>query len=124
MSVDALYLHSYVFVTQLYFDLVRGQKSLRIGEGASSNFMKTLRFLRERLILEDEKSQASDDTITVVICLFYHAYMRGEYDTAKQHLRGLHRMVSLRGGLDSLQYNVKILLELLRYVSLASVDRH
>jgi hypothetical protein len=113
LSVDALYLHSYVFVTQVYSDLLHG-RSLRLGEKASPNFMKTLRFLRERLLLASENAQVSDNTITTVVCLFYHAHIRGEYDTAQQHLRGIYRMVSIRGGLESVWENEKIFMEVLR----------
>jgi hypothetical protein len=114
LSSDALYLHCMVFSTQVYFDLMTGNQTSTTGEGASENFMKTLRFLRERLILGKDQSKLSDSTVRVVLALVFRAHVRGEQEALRNHLDGLKNLVNLRGGIQSFKVNVKLLIEVHR----------
>jgi hypothetical protein len=89
-------------------------KSSTAGQGATLHFMKTIRLLRERLLLEEEQAKFSDSTVLVVLTLAMIAHHIGEYKSAKHHLEGLRKIVNLRGGLDSFRHNSKLLIEILR----------
>lgn len=76
--------------------------------------MKTVRLLRERLLLINEQSRFSDSTVFVVLTLAMISHHIGEHEGAKHHLDGLRKIVDLRGGLDSFRYIPKLLIEILR----------
>ena len=78
------------------------------------HFMKTVRLLRERLLLEDKQAKFSDSTVLVILTLAMIAYHIGEYESAKHHLKGLRKIIYLRGGLDSFNHLPKLLIEILR----------
>lgn len=60
----------------------------------------TLRALNKDLA--NPRVSTSDETIRRVCCLLLHELCRGNVLTAETHLRGLKRMVELRGGLQHL----------------------
>ena len=70
---------------------------------------RTITHVRKRL----EGSDAlSDSTMGLVMSLITQEFLRGRYMDARVHMRGLARMVELRGGLDSLQDNQPLLLKI------------
>lgn len=44
-----------------------------------------------------------------------YAHVTGDSDSARHHIKGLCKIVSLRGGVASFKENVKLLAEILRY---------
>jgi hypothetical protein len=108
LTLDAVYLHAMVFTSQSYFSLVSGRDTAVIS-GHSQHLTKALRFLRERLLLGDEKATLSDATIMVVVTLAIHTYMTGDHQSAGFHFNGLQRLVRLRGGITSFRDNSKLL---------------
>ncbi|GAB1205803.1 hypothetical protein APSETT445_004482 [Aspergillus pseudonomiae] len=121
LIVDPVYLHGMAFITQDFFDGLSGWQS-EANKPASLHFLKTLQLLRERLSLPDEQAKTSDATIMVVLFLITHAHVKEDLDSAKHHLRGLRKIVDLRGGMANLTYDGNLKTEIYR-VHKASVLR-
>ncbi|KNG82944.1 hypothetical protein ANOM_009464 [Aspergillus nomiae NRRL 13137] len=113
LIVDPVYLHGMAFITQDFFDGLSGWQS-EANKPASLHFLKTLQLLRERLALPDEQAKTSDATIMVVLFLTTHAHVKEDLDSAKHHLRGLRKIVDLRGGMANLTYDVNLKTEIYR----------
>ncbi|KIX02098.1 uncharacterized protein Z518_08037 [Rhinocladiella mackenziei CBS 650.93] len=116
-----MYLDATAFSAQAYFDIVLGRRKnhftlSRIGTESmpTMHFLKTVRLLRERLVLADEQAKVSDPTILVVLIFATHAHILGEHETAMHHMEGLKKMVDLRGGIVAFKKNSKLVIELLR----------
>ena len=115
MSRDAAYLHSTVLMAQTYFDCISGRGNFTLRPAATLHASKALKHLRTRLSLEDDSAKISDMTVSVVLALAIHAQMMGDHTSAEHHMRGLRRIVDLRGGLANFEgYHGKLLLEILR----------
>ncbi|KAE8379169.1 hypothetical protein BDV26DRAFT_172582 [Aspergillus bertholletiae] len=110
LVVDPIYLHAMAFIAQDFFDGLPGWQSKK----ASLHFLKTLQLLRERLSLPDEQAKPSDATIMVVLFLTTHAYAMKDFDSANHHLKGLHRIVDLRGGVAHFTDDLKLKHEIYR----------
>ncbi|KAJ9614032.1 hypothetical protein H2200_002168 [Cladophialophora chaetospira] len=108
---DALYLHTLAFSTNAYFRLL-GRSSHGPGREPELHFVKTLGLLRERLVLDDDRT-ISEVTIVVVLSLSIHALLANDLSSARTHLQGLHRLICLRGGLGSIS-RAKLLVEMFR----------
>jgi Fungal specific transcription factor domain len=102
-----------VFTSQAYLSLVSGRETSGVMQGHSQHLSKALRYLRERLLLGDQKP-LSDETVMVVMALVIHAYMTGDHKSVRCHLNGLQRIVNLRGGLTSFRNNAKLLVQIMR----------
>ncbi|CZR52828.1 uncharacterized protein PAC_02705 [Phialocephala subalpina] len=103
LQSDAMYLHSMVWSTQLYFDWLQGS-----GPSHSTlvHFSKTLNLLQGRVV--DPDMATSDTTISVVVTLVMMTALVGKQEEAKRHMKGLHRMVVVRGGLRELRENSQL----------------
>jgi hypothetical protein len=102
-----------IFSAQMILNLLIGREDCTTKQ-ISVHFLKTLHLLRERLSSRDEYSKISDLTILVVLTLATYAHIMGDSDNARHHLEGLQKIVQLRGGIFSLMYNTKLLLEVFR----------
>jgi hypothetical protein len=116
MIFDAAYLHAMAFSAGAFFNLVMGRSNAPRGDGACVHFLKTIRLLRERLLLEDEKPKLTNQTISVILTLAIHARMVGDGTSARNHMAGLSKIISLRGGVGTFGDNPSLLIEILRYV--------
>ncbi|RDW84448.1 hypothetical protein BP6252_02038 [Coleophoma cylindrospora] len=114
LTFDAAYLNAIVFSTRAYIDFMSGHKTPIISQAATLYFTKTIRLLRERLLLADEQANVSDSTVFVILTLAMVSHQFGGHFSARYHLEGLHRIVTLRGGLESFGYIPKLLIEILR----------
>lgn len=114
LIADPIYLHGMAFITQDFFDGLSGWQA-KTNNPASLHFLKTLQLLRERLSLPDEQTKTSDATIMVVLFLTTHAHIREDLDAAKHHLKGLHKLVDMRGGMAHFTYDVNLKTEIYRY---------
>ncbi|RDW60131.1 hypothetical protein BP5796_11737 [Coleophoma crateriformis] len=117
LTFDAAYLNAIVFSTQAYINVMSGHKSPTISQAATPYFMKNVRLLRERLLFADEQANVSDSTVFVILTLAMVSHHFGEHSSARHHLEGLHRIVTLRRGLQSFGHIPKLLIEILRSVS-------
>lgn len=73
---------------------------------------KALELLRKRLSAPDEALKISDSTMLAVMTLAIQARMAAEYDSAKSHMRGLRKMVTIRGGITALTSRTKLAMEI------------
>ncbi|KAH8811000.1 hypothetical protein F5884DRAFT_749398 [Xylogone sp. PMI_703] len=114
LKFDAAYLHAMAFGAQSFFSWVLGDQAFSSSQVAFLHFMKALQLLRERLEFGDEIEKVSNTTIYVVLTLATHAHMVGEHESAKDHMIGFRKMVSIRGGITTFRSNMKLLIEILR----------
>lgn len=112
LTYDTGYLNAVIFGAQAYMDMFWG----RSRKGSLRQMLKTIQLLRTRLSISDGNTPISDPTILIVLTLAHIAHLSGEYITAEQHLQGLHKIITLRGGIAAFQNNPKLLTELLRLV--------
>jgi len=110
---DAAALHITAFAVESFIDRVLRRKESTINPSARLHFQKGLRILRERLLVGDEQTKTSDATIGVVLKLASAAHFDGDFQTAKDHMRGIRNMVDLRGGLEAFK-NTRLLIDMLR----------
>ncbi|KAJ4020312.1 hypothetical protein NW761_012548 [Fusarium oxysporum] len=96
---DAVGLHITAFAVESFIDRVIRHRENIINLAALLHFQKGLTLLKERLLGEDEELKISDPTISVVLKLAEAAHFDGDYQTSKQHMQGLRKMVDLRGGI-------------------------
>ncbi|KAJ8097215.1 hypothetical protein POJ06DRAFT_228601 [Lipomyces tetrasporus] len=110
---DAAGLHITAFAMEGFIDRILRHQENSINPAAMLHFQKGLRLLRERLSGEDDETKISDSTIGVVLKLASAAHFNGDYQTSKQHMEGIRKMVDLRGGLDVFK-GKHLLVEMLR----------
>lgn len=113
---DQAYLHAMSFSVLAYFDLVGGRRPDPSIQGVSEHYCKAVQLLRQRISEENGESKLSDQTVAVILTFAGHSFMMGEYEAAKQHLEGLFRVISLRGGTSTFKHNPKQLITIYRYV--------
>ncbi|KAF2167175.1 hypothetical protein M409DRAFT_22604 [Zasmidium cellare ATCC 36951] len=118
LACDALYVNVMVFGTQTYLDqVVRHNNTTELRRSCLRHYGRALGILRERLAeAERRRGVISDITINSVIILGMHALATGQYGSARNHIAGLGRMMSLRErGLQSFGENkTRSLVDLLR----------
>ena len=114
LAFDSAYLHAMIFFSQYFFDTIRPQRCSLINERTMPHFLRALRLLRERFADGDDQARVSDTTAAAVMGLAGHALMTGNHKSAMQHLAGLRKIVSLRGGVTTFGDNPKLLVEILR----------
>ncbi|KAF8847826.1 hypothetical protein BDZ45DRAFT_307962 [Acephala macrosclerotiorum] len=113
-ALDAAYIHVTIFAVEAFAEKITYQETTQsVKQEAALYFLKGVQLLRERLLTEDEEVKVSDSTISTVLTLAMSAKLVGEYETTKQHMEGLRKMVNLRGGLGKFG-DKKLLLEILR----------
>lgn len=90
-------LHTVVFTAQAFHDTFIGPA---YGRTAQFHLAKTLAILQKSL--NDGKDATSNETMAVVTSLALAAFILGDIETARKHMDGLSRMVTLRGGFKAL----------------------
>ncbi|KAI0185827.1 hypothetical protein EV127DRAFT_484850 [Xylaria flabelliformis] len=110
---DAAWVHTMAFSANAYFDVLCHRSTRPNNEWASPHFTETLHILRERMRLGEDIA-TSNSTLLVVVALATHAILNGEFEVARCHVLGLHRIVYLRGGIDTFRPYHKLLAEILR----------
>jgi hypothetical protein len=104
MYIDAVCLHSTIWATQSYLDLmshtVPSKRSL-------IHQSKTLNLLQSRLT-QDGQESISDRTIAVVVVLVLNTALAGDLKSAVKHMTGLALMVSMRGELEAFKNNMQL----------------
>lgn len=60
------------------------------------------------------KAKLSDNTISVALTLAWHAFWAGDAASAANQVQGIHKIISLRGGLHTFESNQKLPMEILR----------
>ena len=88
-----------MFSLRVYAGPVTG---LQLDRLACYHYAQALQLLQNRLHECDQTNAVSDATIMVIIMLASAAEITDEYDTAENHIRGLEKIVNLRGGVKAL----------------------
>lgn len=114
LGTDAAYLNAVVFAVHFYFDLVSGKKPEEIepSRPAYKHLSRSLRLLREKLA--DDEARVSDSTLMVILTLAGHSTRLGHHETASGHIKGIRKIVDLRGGVADFKGNAKLLIEIFR----------
>jgi hypothetical protein len=111
---DVAALHINAFAIQSFIDRVLCGREVDVG--ATVHYQKGLKLLQQRLGGEDEEAKVCDDTMGAILKLATAALFEGDGGVARGHMRGLRKMIDLRGGLDAFRENEKLLVEIWRYV--------
>ncbi|KAI1771129.1 hypothetical protein F4818DRAFT_213531 [Hypoxylon cercidicola] len=114
LKFDPVFLHTMIFTSQSYFDVIVAGRTSAITKVALHHFLKALQLLRERIARDDDHVTLSDTTLAAVMAFTGHALLTGDYRLAMNHVQGLHKIVGLRGGVVTFQSNPKLLIEILR----------
>lgn len=99
MIHDACCLQSMMFCVRAFLD---GDPNGAKSQAASFHYALTLQLLQERLNEFVHTSTISDSTIVVVVTLAMFALSNADFATAANHINGLYKIVSLRGGVRKL----------------------
>lgn len=103
-------LPSLLFAAQAYHDIVSNSA---VGEIAQRYLAQALRELQQSLA--DAEGATSDSTLIVVASLATGSLVAGDFETARKHLDGLHRILNMRGGIQTLQQGGMIEYKAQRY---------
>lgn len=99
MISDACCLHSMMFSVRAFLDRASHDQQSRL---ASYHYAQTLQLLQARLYEFDQTSAISDSTIMVVITLAMAAEVTEDFEAVANHIKGLEKIVNLRGGIRAL----------------------
>lgn len=113
MVLDSAALHITAFAVEGFIDKILRGKVNDPNPPAILHFQKGLRLLRERLLGEDDDTKISDSTISIVLKLASIALFDRDQQASKTHMDGLHKIVSLRGGMDAIE-DPRLLREMVR----------
>jgi hypothetical protein len=114
MTYDPTYLHAVAFSCQAFFNKASPRETAEMTRRSVTHHSEALKQLRERLADQEEPIKFSDSTVLVILCLTMHAHFTDDYNTSKQHMEGLRKIVDLRGGLAGFSYNSKLVMEILK----------
>ncbi|CAH0055469.1 unnamed protein product [Clonostachys solani] len=104
---DQVYLHAILALTGVFFD------THQVGSHTSEPYkhsIKALQLLQDRLFVMKESDCFSDATIMAIFALASAADIADDLPTVERHLRGLKRIIDIRGGMGSLRTNTPDLL--------------
>ena len=114
LASDAAYVHAAVFASQAYIYIKSATNTPSAARQAMIHHSAALNLLRERLSVSKSGDAILDSTILVVLYLTLHAHFMNDPTTSKHHMEGLRKIVHMRGGLRALNYNTKLVIELLK----------
>ncbi|MCJ1385514.1 hypothetical protein MMC17_008637 [Xylographa soralifera] len=103
-----------IFTSQYFFDAILPRNFSPFSQRSLPHFLETVKLLRERLAHDNDESRLSYTTAAAVMGLTGHALWTGNSESARHHMEGLSRIVSLRGGVATFKENPKLLIEILR----------
>jgi hypothetical protein len=111
LAKDALFTHPVLFCILVVESLLN---KTPLGSKAQYHLCQTFTFINQRL---SNKALALHDTTIFVVAtlVIFSTYLR-DYATAMIHMKGLRRMVELRGGLESFRYHPRLYTKLGRSV--------
>ncbi|KAF2678493.1 hypothetical protein K458DRAFT_435927 [Lentithecium fluviatile CBS 122367] len=113
LTFDPAFLHSMIFTTRSYYDVIVSGKCA-VTQATMQHFLRALELLRERMGFDGDQTRLSDATLAAIMSIASHALLTGDYDSARNHIKGLCKIVKMRGGVKSFQHNRKLFIEILR----------
>lgn len=106
MVSDLCCLHSMMFSLRAFVERDGSASHDQLSRLARFHYAQTLQLLQTRLNEFDKTSAISDTTIMTVITLAMAAEVTKDFAAVESHLKGLGKIVSLRGGVRALNtYN-------------------
>ncbi|WDK21969.1 hypothetical protein CGRA01v4_13259 [Colletotrichum graminicola] len=105
---DAAFMHSILFTVCLLHDSIRGETSKR----TSFHVWKALNLLNRNI--SDESLALADSTIATVVSMCMVSEVFGHRDSAAAHVRGMRRIVQLRGGIERFRHNLQLHVKICR----------
>ncbi len=117
MVSDVCCLHSMMFSVRAFVERASHTQPSQL---ACLHYAQTLRLLQARLNEFDQTSAISDSTIMVVITLAAAAELMKDFAAVANHIKGLEKIVSLRGGVRALNTHNNIQVKVCRWVSCLS----
>ncbi|KAI0530007.1 hypothetical protein GGR58DRAFT_525495 [Xylaria digitata] len=114
LAVDSAFLHAKVFTSLYYFDVVLPKRPSHDSKHILYHYHKTVSLLRRRLLFDDDEIRLSNNTVSVILTLASQAFSTGDLKLALHHMRGIRRIIDLRGGLSTFKGNEKLAAETLR----------
>jgi hypothetical protein len=114
MLFDAAYLNAVCFTIQTYLDgFLERTRDSEAQRRDHLHYAKSVRILQKRLMDADDSVRLSNSTIMTILAFSGHAYTTGDYDSANYHIRGLLKLVSMKG-VGSFLENTKLSIEIIR----------
>ncbi|KAF4463814.1 hypothetical protein FALBO_9364 [Fusarium albosuccineum] len=95
---DTACMHFTLFISKVWLNSMQGTATDK--RQALVHHGKALSTLQQRLASGDVKQATSDSTVLVVLGLTTAALGFGDLANAENHMRGLHKMATMRGGLS------------------------
>lgn len=111
MINDICCLHSMMFSVRAF---VESALHDQLSTLAYFHYGQTLQLLQARLNEFDQTAAVSDSTIMVVITLAQAAELTGDFAAVANHVKGLKKIVSLRGGVRALNTHNNIQVKVCR----------
>ncbi|GKT49709.1 uncharacterized protein ColSpa_09890 [Colletotrichum spaethianum] len=105
---DAAFLHSILFTVGLLHDSIVGKTSKR----TSFHVWKTLSLLNQNI--SDKDLALADSTIATVVSMCMVSEVFGDRDSAAAHVKGMRRIVELRGGIETFRHNLQLKIKICR----------
>ncbi|OHW98964.1 hypothetical protein CSPAE12_02353 [Colletotrichum incanum] len=105
---DAAFLHSILFTVGLLHDSIGGKTSRR----TSFHVWKTLNLLNRNI--SDKDLALADSTIATVVSMCMVSEVFGDRNSAATHVKGMRRIVELRGGIESFRHNLQLRVKICR----------
>ncbi|VUC26673.1 unnamed protein product, partial [Clonostachys rosea] len=120
MFHDQMYFHAVVAATETFFNTTGEANRLLKSQYHS---LMALQLLQNKVSEPNMTDSSSDTTIMSVLVLALAAEMAGDLPTVDRHLRGLKKMIDIRGGFQLLQTEVPDLLAKICRIDLALAVR-
>ncbi|UPL01982.1 hypothetical protein LCI18_012916 [Fusarium solani-melongenae] len=103
---DVACFHFTMFISKMYLDYLEGHTGNT--QNALTHHTKALNALQRRLSAGNMEISTSDPTVLTVVGLTTAALAFGDVDIAQKHMRGLHKMVTLRGGISTFSHDKRL----------------
>ncbi|KAM6516465.1 hypothetical protein FALCPG4_014648 [Fusarium falciforme] len=109
---DIACFHFTMFISKMHFDYLKGHAGNT--RDALAHHTKALNVLQRRLLAGNMDISTSDSTVLTIVGLTTAALAFGDADIAQKHMVGLHRMVTLRGGISAFSHDKRLQAKLCR----------
>lgn len=109
LAQDQAYLYVCLFTSQSISDYSR---NVKFGAATLAYHSKSLQLLRQNLT--QNTTATSNSTLAAVMSLALISEQLGELEEARNHMQGLYRLVSMRGGIETLAENYQLQIKVCR----------
>lgn len=111
LSQSPAMIHSILYTAHAFRDMLLGSPT---GHVARLHLAQALYHLQQSIM--DQTTATTRTTMSIVILLASTTAFLGDFETSQKHMDGLHKLVTLRGGLKSLGYGTMEQYKAQRYI--------